>query len=32
MLSGAVDLYESIVNLDPRNNYNLACNLACVSP
>ena len=26
-----VDLFESLPHLDPRNNYNLACNLACAS-
>jgi eukaryotic-like serine/threonine-protein kinase len=28
----AVDLYESIPNLDPRNSYNLACNIALCIP
>jgi serine/threonine protein kinase len=28
----AVDLYESIPNLDPRDNYNLACNLSLCIP
>jgi len=28
----AVDLYESIPSLDPRNNYNLTCNLALCIP
>jgi tetratricopeptide (TPR) repeat protein len=28
----AVDLYESVPNLDPRNSYNLACNIALCIP
>ena len=28
----AVDLYESLPELDPRNSYNLACNVALVHP
>lgn len=32
MLQHAIDLYESVSDLDPRNSYNLACNVALCIP